>query len=112
MQRNRCMWGFFYFFTVIVFFTVANPFILAVIVAFPAFLAVILPLELTDNTDGFEDFQVIPFKICAFVLLFPPIIPGYITLHETVNFFYFFTFMVEGALNFSDLVFFLPTSIV
>lgn len=52
-----------YFFTVIVFLMVVIPLILAVIVAFPVFFAVILPLELTDNTEGFEDFQVMPFKI-------------------------------------------------
>ena len=58
-----------------VFFSVFMPFTLAVIVAFPAFFAVILPLELMESTEGFEEIQVTPFKILAFVVLVPPIIP-------------------------------------
>lgn len=65
-----------YFVTVMVFFKVFLPFIFAVIVALPAFFAVILPFWLMDKTEGLEDFQVMPFKIFAFVAFVWLMIPG------------------------------------
>ncbi len=108
---NSSLW-YFYFVTFIVFFKVFMPFTLAEIVAFPAFLAVILPLELMESTEGLEELQVTPFKIFAFVVLIPPIIPGYATLQDTDRVFVFFTLMEDGALKESFCTFFLLTSIV
>lgn len=101
-----------YFLTVIVFFNVFLPLIFAEMVAFPAFLALILPLELTVSTEGLEDFQVMPFKIFASVLFVPPIIPGYAVLQYTVIVLDCFTFMEEGPLRDICVTFDLPTSMV
>jgi len=93
-----------------VFFRVFFPFIFAVIVAFPAFFAVILPFELMVSTEGFEERQVMPFTIFAFVLLLPPMMPGNTTLQDTVRVFVFFTFILEGACKVVFVMFALLTS--